>query len=87
MPLTSREKEALAGRYNNFAVVVPLSDGAYAVFSHDKTVESMLIVDDTDDLQLAISSRANMHERKTPSKGLAGATVNVNELLDDGLQK
>lgn len=85
MPITSREKEAMSGRFENFAAVVPLSDGSYAVFSHDRTVESMLIVEDTDDLLLAIASRANMNQRKTPSKGLPGATADADELMNDGL--
>lgn len=83
MPLTSREQEALSRRYNSVAIVVPLQDGSYAVFANDRTSESMLIVEDLDDLSFAITSRANMHKRKTPSKGLPSASLDITELLEE----
>lgn len=68
-PVTKQEQEALSKRYHTCAIVVPLSDGTFAVFSNDRTSESMLLVENPDDLAIAIASRAGMHDRKTPSKG------------------
>jgi hypothetical protein len=69
MPVTKQEQEALSRRYAYYAIVTPLEDGSFAVFSNDRTAESMLIVEDNDDLAMAITSRANMNRRKTPSRG------------------
>lgn len=67
--MTPREQEALSRRYGkNTAIVVPLEDGSFAVFAEDRTSESLLIVEDNDDLAIAITSRANMRQRKAPSK-------------------
>lgn len=82
MAVTVQEQEALSKRYGNgVAIVVPLADGSFAVFSHDRTAEAMLIVDDNDNLAMAITSRANMHARKTPSKGRP-VELNMKSLLD-----
>ena len=75
-----REREALSRRYLTCAIVVPLNDGSFAVFASDRTSESMVIVDDTEHLSLAITSRANMIDRKTPSKG---AEVDMSSLFAD----
>jgi len=79
--VTRQEQEALSRRHNYSAVVVPLSTGEFAIFSSDLTSESMLIVDNADDLSLAIVSRASMHDRKTPSKGRP-VDLNMKGLLD-----
>jgi hypothetical protein len=68
MAMTAREQEALSRRYAFGCIVTPLSDGAFAVFAMDRTAESMVIVDSEEELALACTSRANMVERKTPSK-------------------
>ena len=82
MTITQQEQEALSRRYgNSIAIIVPLSTGEYAVFSSDRTSESMVIVDDIDNLGLAITSRANMHQRKTPSKGKQ-VDLNMKGMLD-----
>jgi len=65
---TSQETEALRKRHTYRASVTPLSDGSFAVFAIDLSIESLLIVRDLDDLGLAISSRANMPHRVTRSK-------------------
>lgn len=66
----AREQEALLNRLSDsVAVVMPLSDGSFAVFSNDRTMESMIIVDTEEELAIACNSRANMLKRKTPSKG------------------
>jgi len=61
----SREEEALTKRYEFRASVTPLEDGSFAVFALDFSEESMLIVDDVEELVLAIVSRANMKRRKS----------------------
>jgi hypothetical protein len=66
--MTSHEQEALSRRYAFRASVVPLEDGSFAVFALDLSSESLLIVENPDDLAFAIVSRANMLRRKTPSK-------------------
>jgi len=65
--MEKRRQEALSRRYAFRAAVTPLEDGAFAVFALDLSSESLVIVE-ADDLALAIVSRANMLERKTPSK-------------------
>lgn len=67
--MTRQEQEALSKRYAIRACITPLSDGSFAVFSLDLSSESLLIVENADDLVLAIVSRAAMLQRKTPSKG------------------
>jgi hypothetical protein len=64
----NREQEALSKRYAFRASVTPLSDGSFAVFALDLSAGSMLIVENPDDLALAIMSRANTLERKTLSQ-------------------
>jgi len=66
--MEKRKQEALSRRYAFRAVVTPLEDGAFAVFALDLSSESLVIVNDAEELALAIVSRANMLERKTPSK-------------------
>lgn len=66
--MKTQEQEALSRRYAFRASVVPLEDGSFAVFALDLSSESLLIVNNSDDLALAIVSRANMLQRKTPSK-------------------
>jgi hypothetical protein len=66
--MTPQEQEALSMRHAYRAAVTPLGDGSFAVFSIDLTSESMMIVDNPDDLILAIMSRASMLKRKTPSE-------------------
>ena len=81
-PVTRQEQEALSKRYgNNKAHVVPLEDGSFAVFASDLTSESMVIVEDNDTLAVAITSRASMHKRKTPSKGRP-VKLNMQSLLE-----
>lgn len=63
-----RAKEALANRRYYAAVVTVLSDGSYAVFANDRHSESMVIVDNPDDLAIAIESRFKMKQRVIPSK-------------------
>jgi hypothetical protein len=80
--MTTQEQEALSKRYGkNVAIVIPLRDGSFAVFSEDLTSESLLIVDDNDNLAIAINSRANMHGRKTPSKN-RDVGLNIKSLLE-----
>jgi len=66
--MEKREQEALSRRYAFRASVVPLEDGSFAVFAIDLSAESLIIVDNVDDLALAIVSRANLLQRKTPSR-------------------
>jgi hypothetical protein len=63
-----QEQEALSRRHTFRAAVTPLSNGSFAIFALDLSAESLIIVENADDLVLAIVSRANMLERKTPSK-------------------
>jgi hypothetical protein len=80
--LSSQEQEALSKRYGkNVAIVIPLRDGSFAVFSEDLTSESLIVVDDNDNLAMAINSRANMHGRKTPSKN-RDVGLNIKSLLE-----
>jgi hypothetical protein len=81
-PLTPQEMEALSIRYVVSAIVVPLKDGSFAVFANDRSGESLVIVQNTDDLALAITSRANMAQRKTPSR-VPGAVVDLDALFDE----
>ena len=62
--MNPREQEALSKRYAYRASVTPLADGSFAIFSLDFSPESMVIVDNADDLGLAITSRANMNRRR-----------------------
>ena len=78
----SPEQEALSSRFLKAAIVTPLSDGSFAVFSNDRTAESMVIVENADDIILAITSRASMLERKTPSKA-PGVPVSVTSFLEE----
>jgi hypothetical protein len=78
--LSPSEAEALSNRFMKAAVVTPLSDGSFAVFSNDRTIESMIIAENPDDIILAITSRAAMLHRKTPSKAL-GVPVSVGALM------
>lgn len=64
---TPQVKEALYRRNSYHAVVTPLQDGSFAVFANDRSLETLLIVSNPDDLILAIVSRANLLHRKTPS--------------------
>jgi len=66
--MTKQEQEALSRRYAFRASVTPLEDGSFAVFALDLSSESMLIAKDADELALAVVSRANMLQRKTPSR-------------------
>jgi|SRR5215471_15481634 len=66
-----RVQEALSIHWGYSAVVVPLRDGTFGVFARDRTIESLLIVDNPDDLSIAITSRANMSDRRTPSVFIA----------------
>ena len=66
--MDKRTQEALSRRYAFRASVTPLEDGSFAVFSLDLSSESMIIAADADELALAVVSRANMLQRKTPSK-------------------
>lgn len=63
-----RVKEALDKRRYYAAVVTVLEDGSFAVFATDRHSESMIIVDNPDDLVLAIASRYKMKQRVVPSK-------------------
>lgn len=63
-----RAKEALGKRRYYAAVVTVLSDGSYAVFANDRHSESMVIVDNPDDLAIAIESRFKIKQRITSSK-------------------
>ena len=81
--MTPQEQEALSIRYGErIAIVVPLKDGSFGVFACDHTLESLLIVSNPDELILAITSRANMVKRKTPSK-LVRSSVSTEGLFDD----
>ena len=81
--MTPQEQEALSIRYGDgVAIVAPLKDGSYAVFANDRTMESMLIITNPDELVLAITSRSNMIKRKTPSK-LVRSSVSTDGLFDD----
>lgn len=66
--LNPRVQEALSARHYRVAIVATLEDGSFAVFSGDRTPESLILVDDPDDLALACASRASMFDRVTPSK-------------------
>lgn len=66
--MDKNEQEALSTRYAYRASVTPLEDGSFAVFALDLTAESLIIVDNPDDLVIAIMSRAAMSKRITPSK-------------------
>jgi hypothetical protein len=68
MPMSPQEQEALSIRYQRHAIVAPLSGGGFAVFAHDYSKESMVIVDDPDNLALAITTRASMAALKSPSR-------------------
>jgi hypothetical protein len=85
--MTSQEEEALSIRYEEGkgAFVVPLSDGFFGVFASDKAGESLVIVGPAhiEELMIAISSRANMTSRKTPSK-LAGPAPNFEDFFTRG---
>lgn len=63
-----RVQEALSARHYRVAIVATLEDGSFAVFSGDRTPESLILVSDPDDLALACASRAAMFDRVTPSR-------------------
>jgi hypothetical protein len=80
--MTPNEQEALSKRYGkNVAIVAPLEDGSFAVFAKDLTAESLMLVNDNDDLAIAISSRASMKERKTASRN-RDVGLNMKSLLE-----
>jgi hypothetical protein len=76
------EREALSSRFERGAHVVPLSNGSFAVFAHDRTGESLIIVDRPEELMIAITSRANMADRKTPSKA-PPIEINLDDLFEE----